>query len=155
VTFYGYRYYDPVTGRWPSRDPIKEEGGVNLYEFCNNDGICKWDVLGKRYDAYYILRVTYKIDKQCLACCLVNGVWSLRNARCRTAYSNVMKYGWSFTKDYLGEGTDPYFDFSAEMNARDNSIDVMENDDSIPECYKYGDADVFDSDSWYVPDPMA
>jgi RHS repeat-associated protein len=25
--YYGYRYYDPVTGRWPSRDPIEEEGG--------------------------------------------------------------------------------------------------------------------------------
>ena len=24
--YYGYRYYDPVTGRWPSRDPIGELG---------------------------------------------------------------------------------------------------------------------------------
>jgi RHS repeat-associated protein len=24
--YYGYRYYDPVTGRWPSRDPIEELG---------------------------------------------------------------------------------------------------------------------------------
>ena len=31
--YYGYRYYDPLTGRWPSRDPIEEEGGVNLYGF--------------------------------------------------------------------------------------------------------------------------
>ncbi|MFZ9938074.1 MAG: RHS repeat-associated core domain-containing protein, partial [Luteolibacter sp.] len=31
--YYGYRYYDPVTGRWPSRDPIEEEGGLNLYGF--------------------------------------------------------------------------------------------------------------------------
>jgi RHS repeat-associated protein len=23
--YYGYRYYDPVTGRWPSRDPLEEE----------------------------------------------------------------------------------------------------------------------------------
>lgn len=34
---YGYRYYDPVTGRWPSRDPIGEQGGVNLYGFVGND----------------------------------------------------------------------------------------------------------------------
>jgi len=26
VRVYGYRYYDPVTGRWPSRDPIDEPG---------------------------------------------------------------------------------------------------------------------------------
>jgi RHS repeat-associated protein len=37
--YYGYRYYDPVTGRWPSRDPIEEEGGVNLYGFVGNNSI--------------------------------------------------------------------------------------------------------------------
>ena len=46
VAYYGYRYYDPQTGRWPSRDPIGEEGGLNLYGFVGNDGV-KWiDVLG-------------------------------------------------------------------------------------------------------------
>ncbi|MBK1835288.1 RHS repeat-associated core domain-containing protein, partial [Roseibacillus ishigakijimensis] len=35
--YYGYRYYDPVTGRWPSRDPIEERGGENLYGFVYND----------------------------------------------------------------------------------------------------------------------
>jgi RHS repeat-associated protein len=46
VTFYTYRYYDPSTGRWPSRDSIGEEGGVNLYAFVGNDAVNKWDVLG-------------------------------------------------------------------------------------------------------------
>ncbi len=46
VTHYGYRYYDPVTGRWPSRDPIGERGGVNLYGFVGNNGVNKWDILG-------------------------------------------------------------------------------------------------------------
>jgi RHS repeat-associated protein len=44
--YYGYRYYDPVTGRWPSRDPIGERGGMNLYGFVGNDGVNKWDKLG-------------------------------------------------------------------------------------------------------------
>ena len=44
--YYGYRYYDPLTGRWPSRDPIEERGGINLYAFVGNDGINKWDLLG-------------------------------------------------------------------------------------------------------------
>ena len=26
VFYYGFRYYDPVTGRWPNRDPIGELG---------------------------------------------------------------------------------------------------------------------------------
>jgi len=46
VAFYGYRYYDPVTGRWPSRDPIEEMGGINLYGFVSNNGINVWDMLG-------------------------------------------------------------------------------------------------------------
>ena len=46
VRYYGYRYYDPVTGRWPSRDPIEERGGVNLYGFVGNDGLNRNDYLG-------------------------------------------------------------------------------------------------------------
>jgi hypothetical protein len=39
VTVYTYRWYDPLTGRWPSRDPIEEQGGMNLYGFVGNEGI--------------------------------------------------------------------------------------------------------------------
>ena len=46
MTYYAYRYYDPVTGRWPSRDPIEESGGVNLYGFVRNVGVSYFDVLG-------------------------------------------------------------------------------------------------------------
>ena len=44
--YYGYRWYDPLTGRWLSRDPIEEEGGINLYGFVQNNGICGSDYLG-------------------------------------------------------------------------------------------------------------
>jgi RHS repeat-associated protein len=46
VADYGYRYYDPVTGRWPSRDPIGERGGVNLYGFVSNAAVERIDILG-------------------------------------------------------------------------------------------------------------
>ena len=46
VTYYGYRWFDPVTGRWPSRDPIEEEGGLNLYGFVENDVVNSHDYLG-------------------------------------------------------------------------------------------------------------
>jgi hypothetical protein len=46
VTDYTYRWYDPITGRWPSRDPIEEEGGINLYGFVGNDGVNGVDFLG-------------------------------------------------------------------------------------------------------------
>ena len=44
--YYGYRYYSPDMGRWLSRDPIEEQGGLNLYAFVNNDPVNKWDRLG-------------------------------------------------------------------------------------------------------------
>ncbi|MFN4944507.1 MAG: RHS repeat-associated core domain-containing protein [Akkermansiaceae bacterium] len=46
VMYYGYRFYDPETGRWPSRDPIGERGGVNLYGFIGNNTVGRIDVLG-------------------------------------------------------------------------------------------------------------
>ena len=46
LLYYGYRYYDPVTGRWPSRDPLWEWGGFNLYGFGPNNPIYGYDYLG-------------------------------------------------------------------------------------------------------------
>jgi RHS repeat-associated protein len=46
IADYGKRYYEPLTGRWHSKDPIGEKGGVNLYLFCNNDAIVSFDILG-------------------------------------------------------------------------------------------------------------
>jgi len=46
VAYYGYRYYDPKTGRWPSRDPIEEDGGINLYVMVWNSPINWIDVWG-------------------------------------------------------------------------------------------------------------
>jgi RHS repeat-associated protein len=43
---YKYRDYDAITGRWPSRDPIKEKGGVNLYGLANNNVVADFDILG-------------------------------------------------------------------------------------------------------------
>jgi len=39
-------FYDPSTGRWVSRDPIGERGGVNLYEFVNNNSLSWFDSFG-------------------------------------------------------------------------------------------------------------
>ena len=46
---YKYRHYDPQLGRWPSRDPIEENGGENLYGFVGNDPIARWDELGLKW----------------------------------------------------------------------------------------------------------
>jgi RHS repeat-associated protein len=44
--YYGYRYYSPELMRWITRDPIGEEGGVNLYAMCGNSITWQIDYLG-------------------------------------------------------------------------------------------------------------
>ena len=44
--YYGYRYYSPGMGRWLSRDPIGEFGGLNLYGFVGNRPISRIDPKG-------------------------------------------------------------------------------------------------------------
>lgn len=52
VSYYGFRYMDPVAGRWGSRDPIGENRGVNLCAFVGNDGLGWVDRLGLDYGFY-------------------------------------------------------------------------------------------------------
>ena len=58
--YYGYRFYNPSTGRWLSRDPVDEFGSLQLrqrhsrkrhfpcplYVFVNNDGVNHIDLFG-------------------------------------------------------------------------------------------------------------
>ena len=43
---YGYRFYVPSLMRWLNRDPIGERGGANIYGFCGNSPICRYDKYG-------------------------------------------------------------------------------------------------------------
>jgi RHS repeat-associated protein len=59
LIYFGHRYYSPVLGRWMSRDPLAEQGGVNLYSYCNGDPVNKTDPLGLTSDEFVnmVLRV--------------------------------------------------------------------------------------------------
>jgi RHS repeat-associated protein len=46
-----YRYLHPNLGRWLNRDPIEEQGGLNLYAFVGNDPVNHWDYFGLRPSA--------------------------------------------------------------------------------------------------------
>jgi RHS repeat-associated protein len=46
LVYYGYRYYSNQLGRWLNRDPIQEDGGVNILNFVYNDSVNNYDVLG-------------------------------------------------------------------------------------------------------------
>jgi hypothetical protein len=40
---YGYRYYNPSTGRWLNRDPLAEHDGPSLYCFVKNTPVANYD----------------------------------------------------------------------------------------------------------------
>ena len=50
LSYYGYRFYSPLLGRWLTRDPIGELGGANLYAFVNNDPVNRVDTVGRKSD---------------------------------------------------------------------------------------------------------
>ena len=41
-----FRAYNPYLGRWITRDPIREKGGINLYAYVKNSPISLYDILG-------------------------------------------------------------------------------------------------------------
>jgi RHS repeat-associated protein len=43
----GYRFYNPSTGRWVSRDPAGPKGGLNLYSSVHNEPVSKVDADGR------------------------------------------------------------------------------------------------------------
>jgi len=47
LSYYGHRYYNPSTGRWLSRDPLQEQGAVNLYGYVDNDPSDYFDTDGQ------------------------------------------------------------------------------------------------------------
>ena len=45
IAYYNYRHYEPIVGKWTSRDPLGEKGCLHLYCYlCNETG--KTDLLG-------------------------------------------------------------------------------------------------------------
>ena len=46
LVYYNYRHYSPSLGRFLSRDPIAEQGGLNLYAFVKNNPVIRWDFRG-------------------------------------------------------------------------------------------------------------
>jgi RHS repeat-associated protein len=46
LTLAPFRAYDSALGRWLSRDPIGEEGGINLYSYLESEPIQLVDLLG-------------------------------------------------------------------------------------------------------------
>jgi RHS repeat-associated protein len=46
LSYFGYRFYSPVLGRWMTQDPIGYAGGLNLYEYVGNNPVSWIDPKG-------------------------------------------------------------------------------------------------------------
>ena len=46
IYYFGRRYYDPILIRFVNRDPLAEQGGINLYAYVANNPINEFDLLG-------------------------------------------------------------------------------------------------------------
>ncbi|MEI6607735.1 MAG: RHS repeat-associated core domain-containing protein, partial [Verrucomicrobiota bacterium] len=95
---YIYRPYDPLTGRWPSRDPIGEEGGLNLYGFVGNDGVDNIDLLGNSVGSACCDFVKIQVSVRLLPARLVimqQTQWitaEVKDVRLRIAESQLIRY---------------------------------------------------------------
>jgi RHS repeat-associated protein len=47
LVYYGYRYYNPMQGRWIGRDSSGEKSALCLFLFCHNNAIYRFDVDGR------------------------------------------------------------------------------------------------------------
>ncbi|OQB93714.1 MAG: tRNA(Glu)-specific nuclease WapA precursor [Verrucomicrobia bacterium ADurb.Bin118] len=68
LLYYGYRYYDPDTGRWLSRDPLGEEGGLSLYGFVGNQPVTQVDKLGRNIFKGCCNGISFNRLTQCCRC---------------------------------------------------------------------------------------
>jgi uncharacterized protein RhaS with RHS repeats len=131
VSVYGYRYYDPVTGRWPSRDPIEEEGGINLYGFVQNAGTNWIDVLGlkRTKTCRVVIEMAHTggwtfLDATDVPQCTSYGVLGCYEATDKLnqhlVESGVGIPGIPITNgEYFGPGTHDYFDPSKKLSDGD------------------------------------
>jgi RHS repeat-associated protein len=66
---FGARDYDPLARRWVSKDPIRFDGGINLYEYVGDDPINRIDLAGKDPTFAQCLQMLSDANTACLNQC--------------------------------------------------------------------------------------
>ena len=78
---FGFRFYSPGLGRWINRDPIEEDGGVNLYQFNYNSPTNYVDPDG-RLPIIVVIVVAYRIYDAYGTAMDVKETWETWNDPC-------------------------------------------------------------------------
>jgi len=126
--YYGYRYYDPVTGRWPSRDPIGERGGLNLYGFVADNPIDKIDKLGNephmRRGVPHEKPELPKYSADC-SCCDAEKILEGRKSL-EAQYNSMHGKFQNAERPHFGEGDDSCYAVNSEI-----ALDLR-----VPKCWR-------------------
>jgi RHS repeat-associated protein len=148
----GARDYDPSVGRWISKDPVRFDGGGNLYVYATNDPVNYVDAKGESPAAaavvaggiyaaacaVYALRETDKYSssddkmKHCVASCVFNRCTALA-VPWATAGAG---YLWEKLQGGFGIGHDSEDDLMADFEGVSGSYDVGKSCEDVcrPHC---------------------
>ena len=105
--YYGYRFYDANSQRWLNRDPIHEQGGLNLFAFADNAGLAFIDPFGLDVAVFCGGASSYNLPGRTTA----NG--AMFNAEALTAAMPadlVPKLGTQVTIEYYPKRSDGTYD---------------------------------------------
>lgn len=86
-----FAYYNSEIGRFVNRDPIAEEGGINLYVFVNNRPAMHTDVLGLQFGAGSVIgqATQSQVSAIRIKCAELNKVQDVNGRLC---YNCVIEY---------------------------------------------------------------
>jgi RHS repeat-associated protein len=122
--YYGYRSYNPSSGRWLSRDAVGEEGGLNLYAFVANGPISHCDSLG--HEISHPDRLPTLYDS---CCCDEYG---------RRIGLDKLKERYGLAKNYLdsnGAVPDPYENGPGHISCFDAAVAILGFMEPTPSCW--------------------
>jgi RHS repeat-associated protein len=126
VADYGYRYYDPQTGRWLNRDPVGESGGLNLNGFVANNGIERWDKLGLSIQAIQVYDAKNPLDIGAKAAFEAN--IALSNQQASTFKLEIESMSDEDFKDITKDGVTIYWWLDDDGKDRDEAKKIILKD---------------------------
>ena len=125
LLYYGFRYYQPQTGRWINRDPSEEENGINLYGMVANDPINTIDPFGLWATGVHHAIVEDWLDssyeKYAWCCCTLN-------------VRALIKQGSDNVDGVFSNGWPSFGWLAAQSSAKANEHGMARSGQSVPDA---------------------
>lgn len=103
LIYYNYRHFNPEDGRWINRDPIQEQGEINLYRFINNAtpvyidylGLFDWNPFQPKKRIFTITETETKIQQTFSLICTPGSTQTLESIKSSLGADSV---GFTYTE---------------------------------------------------------